>query len=187
MEEISEKKRLIFESALDLIREHGFHGAPISQVAANAGVAAGTIYHYFEGKDELIRELYAYNKDRVVAVVDEASLMGKTRKERFFNIWDRLYEFYIQNGKVLIFFEQYLNSPYNTDKSPNHHRGTLYNFFQEGMEAGEIVRAKPELLLVLMVGSVSSAAKLALFGNVRLDQSDLDNVAGILWKGIAAC
>lgn len=184
MEDISEKKRLIFESALDLIREHGFHGAPVSQVAARAGVAAGTIYHYFQGKDELIRELYAYNKERVVSVVDEASRAGDTRKERFFNVWNRLYDFYIQNAKVLIFFEQYLNSPYNTDKSPNHHRGTLYNFFHEGMIAGEIIRAKPELLLVLLVGSVTSAAKLALFGNVRLDQSDLDDVAGILWKGI---
>jgi AcrR family transcriptional regulator len=65
MEEISEKKRLIFESALDLIRERGFHGAPMSLVAGNAGVAAGTIYHYFKGKDDLIRELYAYNRERV--------------------------------------------------------------------------------------------------------------------------
>jgi len=186
MEDISEKKRLIFESALELIRERGFHGAPMSQVAANAGVAAGTIYHYFEGKDELIRELYAYNKERVVAVVNEASAVGGTRKERFLNVWNRLYEFYILNEKVLIFFEQYLNSPYNTDKSPNLHRGTLYNFFQEGIDSGEIMRAKPELLLVLMVGSVTSTAKLALFGHVPLDQSDLDDVAGMLWKGITA-
>ena len=186
MEDISEKKQLIFESALDLIKEHGFHGAPMSQVAANAGVAAGTIYHYFKSKDELINELYAYNRERVIAVVDQATSEGGTRKERFFNIWNRLYEFYIKNDNVLIFFEQYLNSPYNTDKSSNHLRGTFYSFFLEGMEAGEIRRTKPELLLVLTFGSVSSVAKLSLFGKVPLEQTDLDSVAEILWRGIAA-
>lgn len=185
MEDISEKKQLIFESALDLIRQHGFHGAPMSQVAANAGVAAGTIYHYFKGKDELIRELYAYNRERVVAIVDQAAAAGGTRKERFFSIWNRLYEFYIENDNVLVFFEQYLNSPYNTDKSPNHLRGTFYNLFLEGMEAGEIRHAKPELLLVLTFGSVSSVAKLSLFGRVSLDRHDLDKVVEILWRGIA--
>lgn len=185
MEGISEKKRLIFESALTLIRERGFHGAPMSQVAANAGVAAGTIYHYFDGKDDLIRALYAYNIDRVIEVVNEASAVGETRKERFFNIWNRLYHFYIDNDKVLVFFEQYLNSPYNTDRSPDHYRGTLYDFFRKGMDEGEITRAKPELLLMLIFGSVSSAAKLKLFGKVRLVQSDLDKVAAILWKGIS--
>lgn len=186
MEEISEKKHLIFESALDLIKEHGFHGTPMSQVAANAGVAAGTIYHYFKGKDELIRELYAYNRNRVITVVDEAASEGGTRKDRFFNIWNRLYEFYIKNDNVLVFFEQYLNSPYNTDKSPNHLRGSFYGFFLEGIKAGEIRQVKPELLLSLTFGSVSSAAKLRLFGKVPLEQSDLNNVAAILWRGISA-
>lgn len=185
MEEISEKKRLIFESALDLIRERGFHGAPMSLVAGNAGVAAGTIYHYFKGKDDLIRELYAYNRERVIAIVDKAAGTGTTRKERFFNIWNQLYEFYNQNDNVLIFFEQFLNSPYNADKSPNHLRGTLYSFFQEGMEAGEIRQVKPELLIVLTFGSVNSAAKLNLFSQVPLDQSDLRDAVEILWQGIA--
>ena len=186
MEEISEKKHLIFESALDLIKENGFHGTPMSQVAANAGVAAGTIYHYFKSKDELIRELYAYNRHRIITVVDEATSEGGTRKDRFFNIWNRLYEFYIKNDNVLVFFEQYLNSPYNTDKSSNHLRGSFYGFLLEGMEAGEIRHVKPELLLALAFGSVSSAAKLSLFGNVPLEQPDLDSVAAILWRGIAA-
>lgn len=185
MDDISDKKRSIFESALDLIRKHGFHGAPMSQIAANAGVAAGTIYHYFAGKDELIRALYAYNRERVVGVIKEAYLEGETRKEQFFNIWHRLYDFYTHNETVLIFFEQYLNSPYNTDKFPNHLRGTLYNYFVEGMEAGEIARAKPELLMVLVFGSVSSAAKLNLFGKVPLEKGDLQKAAEILWQGVS--
>ena len=43
MDDIAQKKQAIFESTLELIKDHGFHGAPVSLVAKNAGVAAGTI------------------------------------------------------------------------------------------------------------------------------------------------
>ena len=50
-----DKRTAIFESTLALVREQGFHGTPMSQVAKKAGVAAGTLYLYFESKDHLIR------------------------------------------------------------------------------------------------------------------------------------
>ena len=37
---IAEKKKAIFESTLELVRENGFHGTPMSLVAKKAGVAA---------------------------------------------------------------------------------------------------------------------------------------------------
>src|SRR5690606_31556619 len=66
MDNVTDKKKAIFESTLELIKENGFHGTPMSLVAKNACVAAGTIYHYFKSKDELICELYAYNRGRII-------------------------------------------------------------------------------------------------------------------------
>ena len=60
MHSLLDKKKCIIQSALDLIQEHGFHGCPVSMVAKNAGVAAGTIYTYFENKDSLIIGIYEY-------------------------------------------------------------------------------------------------------------------------------
>lgn len=185
MENISDKKRAIFESMLDLIKEHGFHGAPMSLVAKNAGVAAGTIYHYFESKDQLICELYDYNKSKLVAIVNAAIDEKTSYKEKFYTIWTNLYEFYLQNSNVLIFFEQYINSPYNTNKSPNYSQGELFDFFLEGIRNGQIKAVKPEILMILTLGSISSTAKLNMFGNVPLYKADLKQVVEILWNGIA--
>lgn len=55
----SDKRDEILRAALELIAEHGFHGAPMAMVAERAGVGAGTIYRYFEGKDALIAEIFA--------------------------------------------------------------------------------------------------------------------------------
>ena len=54
-----EKRDEIIRAAMELIAGHGFHGAPMALVAERAGVAAGTIYRYFESKDDLIRATHA--------------------------------------------------------------------------------------------------------------------------------
>ena len=54
----TDKREDILRAALELIAEHGFHGAPMAMIAERAGVGAGTIYRYFENKDVLIAELY---------------------------------------------------------------------------------------------------------------------------------
>jgi TetR/AcrR family fatty acid metabolism transcriptional regulator len=53
--ESREAKRLaILESAVRVFAEHGFFAARIRDIAAGAGVAEGTIYLYFDGKDDLL-------------------------------------------------------------------------------------------------------------------------------------
>lgn len=184
MDTISDKKQAIFESTLELIRGHGFHGAPMSMVAKNAGVAAGTIYHYFDSKEQLICELYDYNRERVRAVIDTALKKKASLKEQLHTLWTNLFQFYIDEPNVLIFFEQFVNSPFNVDKYPNHFRGQLYNFFSGAIRSGKLKPLKPEILLVLFIGSISSAAKLHLFGKVPLTKSDIVRVVDILWDGI---
>ena len=60
------KRDEIVRSALELIAEHGFHGAPMAMIAEHAGVGAGTIYRYFENKDVLISELYQSSKKNCI-------------------------------------------------------------------------------------------------------------------------
>jgi AcrR family transcriptional regulator len=49
-----ERRRQILEAALSVFAQKGFHAANVSDVAAQAGVSQGTIYWYFESKEELL-------------------------------------------------------------------------------------------------------------------------------------
>jgi AcrR family transcriptional regulator len=49
-----ERRKQILEAALAVFGQRGFHAANVSDVAAQAGVSQGTIYWYFESKEELI-------------------------------------------------------------------------------------------------------------------------------------
>ena len=61
----SDKRSDIMQAALELIAERGFHGAPMAEIAEKAGVAAGTIYRYFENKDVLITELHQELEEKI--------------------------------------------------------------------------------------------------------------------------
>jgi AcrR family transcriptional regulator len=82
---LSDKKKSIIQSALDLIQENGFHRSPVSLVAKNAGVAACTIYTYFENKDALIHEIYEYVVEEITKHVSGRDDPSLDFKERFYN------------------------------------------------------------------------------------------------------
>ncbi|MEO8862417.1 MAG: TetR/AcrR family transcriptional regulator, partial [Ginsengibacter sp.] len=64
--EINDKKEAVLKSTLELIKDNGFHGTPISLIAKKAGVASGTIYHYFPSKDSIIMALHYRIKTEMV-------------------------------------------------------------------------------------------------------------------------
>jgi len=53
-----EKRRAILHAALRVFAEKGYHGCRIADVARQAGVAYGLVYHYFRNKDELLESVF---------------------------------------------------------------------------------------------------------------------------------
>ena len=50
-----QRRRQILEAALAVFTQKGYHATNVSDVAAQAGVSQGTIYWYFESKEELFQ------------------------------------------------------------------------------------------------------------------------------------
>ena len=54
----NDKRELIMNAAIRAFARRGYHQARISDVAGEAGVAAGTIYLYFKNKDDLLISIF---------------------------------------------------------------------------------------------------------------------------------
>ncbi len=52
------KRDVILRAAIDVFAERGFFNAQVADVARAAGVAAGTVYLYFKGKDDLLVSIF---------------------------------------------------------------------------------------------------------------------------------
>jgi TetR/AcrR family fatty acid metabolism transcriptional regulator len=53
-----DKRRLILDAGVRVFARRGFHHCRVSDVADEAGVAYGLVYHYFDSKDEILNTLF---------------------------------------------------------------------------------------------------------------------------------
>ena len=54
----ADKRRMILDAAVRVFARQGFHTARVSDIADEAGVAYGLVYHYFGSKDEVLDTLF---------------------------------------------------------------------------------------------------------------------------------
>lgn len=191
MHSISDKKKCIIESALDLIQEHGFHGCPISMVAKNAGVASGTIYTYFENKDALIIGIYEYVGEEIKRHMSERDDISLSFKDRFYHYWKNLTEFYELNPSAYGFYDQFMNSPFNTEQIQKNHNvwhDFSRSFFDEGIKAGALKDLNPIVLSILVNTNVKSILRIKKNFKAKLfrDNMNLDEISHLIWDGIKA-
>lgn len=55
----AERRKVILRAAVEVFSRKGYHGCRIQDVAKEAGVAYGLVYHYFHNKDELLQSVFA--------------------------------------------------------------------------------------------------------------------------------
>lgn len=57
-----ETKKLILDTAFELMAQDGYAQTSISKIAKKAGISKGLTYHYFESKEALLKEIYHHFK-----------------------------------------------------------------------------------------------------------------------------
>lgn len=184
---LAEKKKAIFESTLELVRENGFHGTPMSLVAKKAGVAAGTIYHYFESKDALLIALYGYLRSQMFGEIMSDNDESQDFETRFFTFWKKYYHFYVQHPNVLYFVEQFVNSPYYDrcpEKDYDRCQNVIANFLKPGIESGLLKNMDLKLLTILVHSSILTSAKVHLGNRTKITETEEKQVARYVWDGI---
>ena len=78
----NDKRARIMDAAIKVFAERGFHTATVAEIARAAGVADGTIYLYFKGKDDLLLRVFDEKMTELLAeakaaIAGEATAPGK--------------------------------------------------------------------------------------------------------------
>lgn len=186
----SDKRTDVLQAALELIVERGFHGAPMAEIAKKAGVAAGTIYRYFESKDVLITELHRELEDRIVAALRDGYPSGRPLRERFLYLIGALLRYLIAHPLHFRYMEQYFNSPYgislHRDRllgKPGSH-DILMDIFKQGMEEQVIKEFPKAVLFSLAFGPMISLLRDHILGFIVLDDTLIEQITEACWDSI---
>jgi len=78
----ADRRRQILDAAVRVFARSGFHGARVGDVAEEAGVAYGLVYHYFKSKEELLETIFRDTWTQMLARVREVEASGVPASEQ---------------------------------------------------------------------------------------------------------
>jgi len=184
------KRTEIVHAALELIANHGYHGASMAMIADRARVGAGTIYRYFENKDVLIVELYRELEDRIYPVLLRGYDPGMPVRERFLHLGTALLRFFIHNPLDFRYLEQFHNSPYGVEFRRDKLLGKKGNFdvyrelFADAISQRVVKDLPLAALFALAFGPLLAVARDHILGFIPLDDALIARIIEACWDGI---
>jgi AcrR family transcriptional regulator len=77
-----EKRRTILDAAVRVFARKGFHTSRVGDIAEEAGVAHGLLYHYFSSKDEVLETIFRENWGILVERIHAVEESGAPAREQ---------------------------------------------------------------------------------------------------------
>ena len=167
-----------------LVARNGFHGASMSAVAREAGVATGTAYTHYASKDDLVLAAYRETKTALGAAVTAGLKQDVPAAERFHTLWLACYRYLEANPEHAQFLLQVEHSPYRAAA-----HGSVLADGNDPLVAQAAVpeiaaRLLPLPLDVIYELSFSPAVRLAA-GGAELTGDQLDEIADACWRAVS--
>jgi TetR/AcrR family transcriptional regulator, fatty acid metabolism regulator protein len=96
-----DKRRVILDAAVRVFARQGFHTCRVSDIADEAGVAYGLVYHYFSSKEEILDTLFLERWDVMLAAIAEADASDRSPREKLYAIATFIVESYRHDPELM--------------------------------------------------------------------------------------
>jgi len=140
-----DKRRVILRAAITVFAHHGYHTSRVADVAREAGVAYGLVYHYFGSKEDLLETIFRRTWSRMLEAVQEVERSGAPAREQLQSVarivlsaWET------DPDLVRVLIREVARSPQlgNEVEEVEHAFAALERIVVRGQEEGEL---KPDL------------------------------------------
>ncbi|MEO0961255.1 MAG: TetR/AcrR family transcriptional regulator [Pseudomonadota bacterium] len=181
------KQERILTAALELFARRGYQATAVPDIASAAGVATGTIYRYFDTKDDLLNVLYQRWRGELNAHVFAPVPQGSSAREVFGELWRRLTGWLDEYPSQATFLEQHYHKPLLDRKSLEADRDFvqgLEHFILDAVASGEIRNMPSALAVGLIWGSAVGLLKMAGEGHLSIEPSAVAQAEASLWDAL---
>lgn len=182
------QERKILAAALELFVERGYHATTIPALARRAGLAAGTIYLYFPGKEQLVTALLVRLRGALAEeLVRVLPLRPRGSQAEFEALWGVFARFALGCERGLAFCDLHHHAPYvgpEADAVWEPAVARLRAHFAAGRRAGLYRDLPPEALRAVVAGALLGVHKFARSGALRLEAGLLDEVREMAWRAV---
>jgi AcrR family transcriptional regulator len=196
-EEVVQEYRIqsIQEAAMRVIARKGMAAATMQEIADEAGIAKGTIYLYFQDRDDLVEKTFERAITQLIERADAALASGSTFEEKLRRLVESKVQFFRENRE---FFRLYasLRFPEGNPSQQRRHRRACKPQYQaqmdrmaavlrEAMERGEIRTMDPARLAIFVSEGIQAIVIQRITEEVSPPESeDVELITSTLLAGM---
>lgn len=168
----ADRRREILRAAIVVFAAKGYHGCRIADVAKQAGVAYGLVYHYFKNKEELLASVFDASFGRFAHAVDAMLAEEQPAAVTIERIVDFAFHAYLADPlsvRVLIF--EIVRSPAFREASRvsalQHTMEATARLIAKGQKSGELrADVEPFIASSMLYGAIETALTTFVLGAV---------------------
>ena len=89
-----DKRRTILDAAVVVFARRGFHRCRVSDIADQAGVAYGLVYHYFDTKEEILDTLFLERWELLLAAIADVDARDIGARDKLYEVASFIFDSY---------------------------------------------------------------------------------------------
>jgi len=180
-----DKRTQILNAAESILAQHGFYAFSMHHLAETAGVAAGTIYRYFENKEALMDALQVFIRQEAADDVFTGWQDSFTAKQKYDLMWNNVFNAVLANPKRLIVIEMLHCVPIINQAKitllDDIAFKRLIDFYQQGVTTARFLDWQLLALMAVSFDTSINLAKRIIRNELTFDQKQLDQVREASW------
>lgn len=191
MVEKNQKRQDILASARDLFKDKGFHSTKMEDIAIAAGVGKGTLYGYFDNKQNIFDEACIEYVDLIIYNIKHISNMDKKFKDKVVILFNEKLK--MESAFANMSIDNILsNKNIISEKTVKTILGKISEMYRlistivdQGKDEGVVVKnVQSEIIACLIVGAMSEYLRLKSHNKVY-EIKENDVIFDLLYKGFA--
>jgi AcrR family transcriptional regulator len=182
----ADKRRQILDAAIRVFARQGFHATRVSDIADEAGVAYGLVYHYFKSKDEVLNELFRERWSLLLAAIEEADQTDAAARDKLGAVATFIFESYRHDPelmKVIIVEVTRAANSFGRTHLEEIRRAyeSIAKIVEDGQAAGAFrADVAPDFASMSFYGAIEQLLSGWIFGTIPASDADFDRATDLL-------
>jgi AcrR family transcriptional regulator len=174
-----DKRRVILDAAVRVFARQGFHTCRVSDIADEAGVAYGLVYHYFSSKDQILDTLFLERWDVMLAAIAETDASARSPRDKLAAIAGFIIDSYRHDPELMKVIIVEVTRAANTfglthlEKIRDAYRGIAAIVERAQREGVFRTEVTPEFAALAFYGLVEQVLTAWIFDSERVPEDEL--------------
>ena len=152
-----EKRRQLLDAAVRVFARKGFHASRVGDIAEEAGVAHGLLYHYFKSKDEVLEAVFHDNWSLLLARIASVEGTDEPAADQLRHITAIVLRTWLHLPDVVrVVIREFGRSPELSERIGDLAQpiNSIARVIERGIERGEFKKVDPRVAATVVYGSI---------------------------------